>query len=122
MNKVSIKRAYEPSAASDGYRALVDRLWPRGVSKERAALSEWAKEIAPSKQIREAVHSALIDWDEFGARYKGELLANPLYHDWEAKILEILKEKPVTLVTAAKAIDKNHAFVLKELLEGQRQK
>jgi uncharacterized protein YeaO (DUF488 family) len=73
-----MKRVYEPAEASDGYRVLVDRLWPRGVSKERARLDQWLKEIAPSADLRTEWHHNPERHDEFTARYVSELDANPV--------------------------------------------
>jgi uncharacterized protein YeaO (DUF488 family) len=69
----AIKRVYEPAAEADGYRVLVDRLWPRGVSKARAALDEWAKDVAPSPDLRSEWHHHRERFEEFAARYRAEL-------------------------------------------------
>ena len=73
----AMKRVYDAPEPSDGYRVLVDRLWPRGVSKERAELDEWAKDVAPSPELRKEWHGAPERHDEFVARYAAELDANP---------------------------------------------
>src|SRR3954462_9452812 len=74
---VRIKRIYDEPADSDGFRVLVDRLWPRGVSKERAALGRWAKEVAPSTELRNWFHAHPDRFDEFAERYRAELGTNP---------------------------------------------
>lgn len=68
-----LKRAYEPAEATDGYRVLVDRLWPRGLSKERAQIDEWAKELAPSTELRQWFGHAPSRWEEFARDYRAEL-------------------------------------------------
>jgi uncharacterized protein YeaO (DUF488 family) len=112
---IRLKRIYEPSSASDGYRILVDRMWPRGVSRRRAALSAWAKEIAPSPELRTWFNLMPERWEEFCARYRRELEAHA------AELSEIrakAKRKTVTLLFAAKNHTQNQAIVLKQALEG----
>src|SRR6187200_1307966 len=94
-----MKRVYEPAAASDGYRVLVDRLWPRGVKKERAELDEWAKDAAPSPELRTEWHHHRERFDEFAARYREELDADPA----GAALLETGRQHDrVTLVFGAR--------------------
>lgn len=114
-----VKRIYEASADDDGYRVLVDRLWPRGVSKEQAQLDEWLKEIAPSTELRKWFDHDADKFDEFTERYKSELT------DREKAVnhlLEMATEQPVTLLYAAKDEDHNHAKVLKEFLNNSTNK
>jgi uncharacterized protein YeaO (DUF488 family) len=109
-----IKRIYEEPAASDGYRVLVDRLWPRGVSKERAALDDWAKEVAPSAELRTWFDHDPAKFDEFTARYKTELKANPAVNE----LLSQTKDKPtITLLYGAKDPVINQANVLQQYLQ-----
>lgn len=113
MSEFVVKRVYEPAEKSDGYRVLVDRLWPRGISKERADLDLWDKDIAPSAQIRkEFGHKAeMFDW--FKAQYLGELTQNPAVGEFYKKV----EGKPkVTLVYAAKDPRINHAVILRDFL------
>lgn len=112
---IKIKRAYETSSTDDGFRILIDRLWPRGVSKEKANLNLWMKEIAPSDSLRKWFSHDLHKWEEFKRRYmdelkdKGKLLS---------KIKDIENEnKTVTLVYAAKDKEHNNAIVLKDKLK-----
>ncbi|GAA2039421.1 DUF488 domain-containing protein [Agromyces tropicus] len=114
---IAIKRVYDAPAASDGYRVLVDRLWPRGISKERAELDEWAKDAAPSPSLRTEWHHADADrFDEFAARYRGELDENPAAH----ALLEAAgRHERVTLLFGAKDEQRNHAAVLRDWL-GER--
>ena len=72
--EIVLKRVYEDASLEDGYRVLVDRIWPRGISKEKAALDEWDKDLAPSTELREWFHHDPLLWDEFSRKYKEELL------------------------------------------------
>jgi len=105
----AMKRVYEPAEASDGYRVLVDRLWPRGVKKERAELDEWAKDAAPSPELRAEWHHHRERFDEFAVRYREELDDNPA----ATALLETGREHDrVTLVFAARDEQVNHVSVL----------
>ncbi|MCK8610438.1 DUF488 domain-containing protein [Agromyces sp. C10] len=106
----AMKRVYEPAAASDGYRVLVDRLWPRGISKERAELDEWAKDVAPSPELRAEWHRADGDrFAEFAARYRAELDDNLA----AGALLAAGRERGrVTLLFGARDERVNHAAVL----------
>jgi len=110
----AVKRVQEPKSAQDGHRVLVDRLWPRGISKARAALDEWCADIAPSTALRRWYHADLSRWREFRTRYRAELHAQPT-------ALEPLRERAarqrVTLLYAARDTQRNHALVLREVLE-----
>jgi len=110
---IKIKRAYEPASRSDGYRILVDRLWPRGLSREKAHLNLWMKEIGPSNELRKWFHeNPEKRWREFSKEYLAELRKN--HHLKELK--ELIKTKRVvTLVYASKNI-KNNALVLAKRL------
>ena len=112
--KVAIKRVYEEAADADGFRVLVDRLWPRGVSKEKAKLDLWAKDVAPTTALRQWFGHDPAKWDEFGKRYTAELAAN---HAALAALADALKGRPmVTLVYGAKDEEHNQAVVLREVL------
>ena len=109
------KRAYEPAAASDGYRVLVDRLWPRGVSKAKARLDAWEKEVAPSPALREWYGHDPAKWPEFRRRYAWELrtsAAQTVLDDLTRRA----KRGRVTLVYASKAADISDVAVLERLL------
>jgi uncharacterized protein YeaO (DUF488 family) len=115
MRDVKIKRIYEESASEDGYRVLVDRLWPRGVTKERAHLNEWAKDIAPSTELREWFSHDPARMSEFRTRYLRELHAT---HSLELVVLAKESDKTrVTLLYAAHDPKVNHAIVLKEAIQ-----
>lgn len=110
-----IKRVYEPASEDDGYRVLVDRLWPRGVSKERAALDWWDKDIAPSPELRKWFGHRAERFEEFSEQYIAELDANS---EAVAALLDLQREHPlVTLVYAAKDPQCNHAMVLCDYLQ-----
>ncbi|WP_337174921.1 DUF488 domain-containing protein [Paludisphaera sp.] len=117
-SRVRLKRAYLPAEPDDGARILVDRLWPRGVSKEKAALDEWMKDVGPSTELRKWFGHDPERWDEFRRRYRGELR----HHAEELGRLRALAgEGTVTLVYAARDEEHNEAVVLREvLLEGDR--
>lgn len=109
-----IKRIYEKTGSSDGLRILVDRLWPRGVSKERATLNEWMKDIAPSPELRVWFNHDPAKFKEFSARYAAELHINPVMK----QLVAIVKQnKNVTLLYAAKDPVVNHAAVLLREIE-----
>ena len=109
MGQVDIKRVYEQAADEDGVRILVDRLWPRGVSKERAALSGWLKDVAPSPDLRRWWHHDPDRFEDFARRYRTELDDNPTLED----LLSIVREHDrTTLVYAAKNPAVNHALIL----------
>ena len=116
---VRLKRAYEPPAGSDGYRVLIDRLWPRGVSKEQAQLDEWARELAPSSELRRWFGHDPAKFDEFRRRYREELAGRE-----EEKLRELrlrARAGTLTLVYGARDRQHNDAVVLAELLrQGQR--
>ena len=113
MKKIKIKRIYDEASGDDGYRVLVDRLWPRGISKKDAHLDEWNKEIAPSSELRKWFDHEESRFDEFTHRYREELKAK----ENELKELqERTKDKAVCLLYAAKETEFNQAVVLKDVL------
>jgi uncharacterized protein YeaO (DUF488 family) len=112
--KIVIKRAYEPAEKSDGYRVLVDRLWPRGVKKENLALDEWCKDIAPSTELREWFKHDPEKFKEFTVRYEHELKKSKVPQE----LLERAgKAATITLIYAAHDTEHNHAKVLQAYLE-----
>ena len=114
MSAFQIKRIYEPVAAGDGYRVLVDRLWPRGISKDAATLDDWARNIAPSHELRRWFGHDPKRWQEFQRRYKEELAAQT---DALEGLRERAKRGAITLLFSAKDEVHNQAVVLKEVLE-----
>lgn len=113
---LSLKRAYEPAAPEDGYRILIDRLWPRGVSKEEAALDDWLKEIAPSIDLRKWFGHDPSRWREFQRRYRAELRGHTEELD---RIRHLAKARHVTLVYSAHDDQHNDALVLQNVLLGR---
>jgi len=113
---VRTKRAYEPATPSDGYRVLVDRLWPRGVSKEAARLDLWAKEVAPSPGLRAWFGHNPARFPEFAERYRRELAQSPAREVF-VELLGHAAEGRVTLVYGARDEGRNNAIVLKREIE-----
>jgi uncharacterized protein YeaO (DUF488 family) len=115
--QVRIKRVYEPAAKDDGFRVLVDRLWPRGVTKAEAQIGLWAKGIAPSTRLRQWFGHDPDRWTEFQKRYKEELRASDARDELKRVIDEAKGHKTVTLLYGAKDAERNQAVVLKALFE-----
>ncbi|MCB2053352.1 MAG: DUF488 family protein [Geminicoccaceae bacterium] len=113
MVQIRLKRAYDPPAAGDGRRVLVDRIWPRGVSKKDLALDDWCKDLAPSTELRHWFDHDADRWDEFKKRYAKELDARPEAFD---ALCDHVRAGRVTLVFAAKDVEHNNAVALKELI------
>jgi len=111
---VKLKRAYEPADPGDGFRILVDRLWPRGISKEKAKIDLWLKEIAPSTELRKWFGHDPEKWQEFKKRYKAELNKNRLPVD---ELKTILNSGPATLIYSARDKEHNDAVVLCEYFQ-----
>jgi uncharacterized protein YeaO (DUF488 family) len=116
----AIKRIYELPADADGWRVLVDRLWPRGVARDRAHLDEWLKDAAPSPALRAWFGHKSENFDEFSRLYRAELAKEPAQKSAVARLLEIEKTRGVTLVYAAKSETINHAAVLRAFLLEQK--
>lgn len=114
--KVALKRVYEPPSPADGTRILVDRLWPRGLSKEKARIDLWLKEIAPTTELRRWFDHDPAKWDEFQRRYRAELDANV---DAVSELKAALSDGPATLVYGAKDEAHNDAVVLADYLSGR---
>ncbi|MCM3726181.1 DUF488 family protein [Neobacillus cucumis] len=121
MSNVFIKRIYEPYDEMDGCRILVDRLWPRGISKDAAKLSFWFKEVAPSNELRKSFCHVPELFEEFRTKYLVELRTDNEKGDLVKKILELAEEDRVTLLYGAKEPIYNHAQVLMEELRHKRQ-
>jgi uncharacterized protein YeaO (DUF488 family) len=112
---MKIKRAYEKPSNDDGFRVLVDQLWPRGLTKERAAIDLWMKDIAPSTALRQWFSHDPVKWDEFRKKYRQELKDKK---ELIEKINRLAREKKsLTLLFAAKDVEHNNAVVLGELLQ-----
>ena len=109
---VRVKRVYDAPAKTDGLRVLVDRLWPRGLTKDKAGVDLWLKDAAPSTELRKAYHADELSFAEFTKRYRKELDPSTLEPVREA----LAAGKAVTLLFASRQIEQNHAHVLSELL------
>ena len=110
---IQLKRIYEPSSKEDGYRILVDRLWPRGFTKEKAALDLWLKEIAPSTELRKWFGHDPEKWKEFQKKYRIELKQNKEALD---RLMDYIKKGKVTLLYGAKDEEHNEAQVIKDFI------
>lgn len=111
--KIAVKRIYEPAASDDGYRILIDRLWPRGIKKEVAGIDEWCKEVAPSAKLRTWFGHDPEKWTEFKKKYKDELKDNTAWKELQ----ELVQTKrKITLLYGARDEVHNQAVVLADLL------
>jgi uncharacterized protein YeaO (DUF488 family) len=117
---VALKRVYEKPSLSDGKRVLVDRLWPRGMTKEQARVDRWLRDLAPSDELRRWFHERPEYFAIFRKRYLKELSTPACIHALEELYSLVNAAKKVTLLYASKNTDQNNATVLKELLEGMR--
>ncbi|MGH7013349.1 MAG: DUF488 domain-containing protein [Stellaceae bacterium] len=116
---VQLKRAYEPPAPRDGTRILVDRLWPRGVSKAKAHIDLWLKDVAPSTALRQWFGHDPARWSEFRRRYRAELKRQP---EALAQLRTLARKERITLVFGARDERRNQAVVLKATVAGRRAK
>jgi uncharacterized protein YeaO (DUF488 family) len=112
-SNVRLKRAYEPPATDDGTRILIDRLWPRGLTKERAAIDQWMKDISPSTKLRKWFGHDPARWDEFRRRYAQEVHKNSALLE---QLRSLAQRGPITLVYSAHDEKHNDAVELKELI------
>lgn len=113
MHRIEIRRIYEPASAHDGLRVLVDRIWPRGISREAAAIDHWARDLAPSTDLRKWFHHDRERWEEFQRRYRAEL--EP-HRSALADLLARADSGGMTLLFAARDTRRNHAVVLRDVL------
>ena len=113
MNNIRIKRVYEPASLDDGYRVLVDRIWPRGLTKEKVHADLWLKEIAPSNELRAWFHHDPTLREEFKKRYFAELELQPQI---VTRLLDLAMQGPVTLLFSASDTELNNAVVLADYL------
>ncbi|MCM3115979.1 DUF488 family protein [Neobacillus sp. MER 74] len=116
MDKILMKRVYEPVEEMDGFRILIDRLWPRGISKDTAKLSNWFKDLAPSNELRKWFCHKPELFEEFRNRYLEELRTDGQKQEYIRQIFEMAARGPVTLLYGAKDPVYNHARVLMEEL------
>lgn len=114
LHEIRLKRAYDAPDATDGLRVLVDRLWPRGVTKQAAHIDEWVKTLAPTKELRQWFDHDPAKWDGFRERYFRELDGR---EQGVAEVLALCRKQPVTLVFSARDTKHCNAVALKEYLE-----
>jgi uncharacterized protein YeaO (DUF488 family) len=111
---IQLKRVYQAASQGDGYRLLVDRIWPRGLGKEEARIDDWMKEIAPSTALRKWFGHEPAKWEEFRRRYFAELSLRP---ELVERLVQMAGSRPLTLVYSAKDEEHNNAVALREYLE-----
>ncbi|MDI6856771.1 MAG: DUF488 family protein [Dehalococcoidia bacterium] len=112
---VRVKRAYEPSSPEDGVRVLTERLWPRGIAKEKLAIDAWLREIAPSPELRRWYNHEPEKWDEFQRRYRREL-QGPRQQDLVAELAEKAAAGTLTLVYGSRDTERNSSVILAEVI------
>lgn len=117
MAEIKLRRAYDEKGQDDGYRVLIDRLWPRGIKKEELSYSWWPKDIAPSDELRKSFDHDTEKFESFKKEYKKELEEKSIKSEFLDKVKKQLKKHNVTLVYGAKDTEHNQAVVLKEWLE-----
>ena len=117
---VHLKRVYDAPSLQDGARVLVDRLWPRGLTKEAAALDAWMKEISPSNELRKWFHAHPAQWSKFREKYLAELTTGEAHAALQQLHDLARKRRGLTLLFASKNLERNNATVLKELVDGER--
>lgn len=117
VGNVKLKRAYEQPESEDGVRLLVDRLWPRGVKKEEAAIDEWMKELAPSTELRKWFGHDPDRWEEFRERYAKEVNEHP---DQLKQLRALARKGAITLVYSAHDEEHNNAVALRDIILGRR--
>jgi uncharacterized protein YeaO (DUF488 family) len=116
---IRIRRVYDEPSSEDGTRVLVDRIWPRGLAKEAANLDDWARDVAPSTELRKWYAHDPTNFPEFSSRYRAELEA-PTSRQAVAHLRELATDRPLTLLTASKDLDHSQAAVLAEVLRESR--
>ncbi|MEU9501453.1 DUF488 family protein [Streptomyces sp. NPDC048196] len=114
---IRVRRVYEPAEKADGARVLVDRLWPRGLSKEDARLTEWCKEVAPSSELRRWYGHEEGRFERFAERYRAELAQEEAAGEALERLRGLADQGPLTLLTATKEVPLSHVAVLVEVLE-----
>ncbi|MFF7051342.1 DUF488 domain-containing protein [Streptomyces griseorubiginosus] len=112
---VRVRRVYDPPEPADGVRVLVDRLWPRGLSKDAARVDAWPKELTPSTELRRWYHAGEGSYEEFAERYEAELAAPEAVESLD-RLRELARQGDMTLLTASKTPEQSHATVLVGLL------
>ena len=119
LPQITVMRAYDIGEADNGYRILVDRLWPRGLTKQELHVSEWLKELAPSAELRRWFDHRPERWDAFRKRYASELRT---HRDEVDRLVNLAARRRVVLLFGARDVEYNNAVALREILEAQRAK
>ena len=114
--RISIKRVYGPASPADGKRILAERLWPRGLTKEKANVDLWLKEVAPSTALRKSFHGDEMTWPEFRRRYIEEVRNNPAPFD---QLVTESEAGPIVLLYGSRETEQNHAIILRELVRAR---
>ena len=117
---VRLKRVYDPPSLQDGARVLVDRLWPRGLTKEAASLDLWLKDVAPSNELRKWFHAHPPQWNKFREKYLAELTTGEAHAALQQLHDLTRKRRGLTLLFASKNVEQNNALVLQQLIDGDR--
>ena len=120
MGMIQVKRIYEEKQDSDGYRILVDRIWPRGISKEKANLYRWAKEIAPSTELRRWYGHETERFEKFAEEYERELEQNENAGEFVRECCQLMKYRNITFLFSSTSVDENNAIVLAKWIEKKR--
>lgn len=115
-DQVRLRRAYDPAEDGDGYRVLVDRLWPRGIKRDALQIDEWTRDVAPSADLRKWYGHQVDRWDEFRRRYRDELSTGSAASALDS-LVEHARQGPLTLVFGARDVEHSQAEVLRELIE-----
>lgn len=116
MKEIQVKRVYDPPEAGDGQRVLVDRLWPRGLSKEKAGIHLWVRDLAPSNELRKWYQHDSAKWETFRARYFAELDRQP---EAVTELIEASKGSVITLLFSSRELELNNAVALRDYLLGK---
>jgi uncharacterized protein YeaO (DUF488 family) len=117
---VRLKRVYDPPSPQDGARVLVDRLWPRGLTKQAAALDLWLKDVAPSNELRQWFHAHPQQWSKFRKKYLAELTTGEAHNALQQLHDLARKRRGLTLLFASRNVEQNNALVLQQLIDGDR--
>lgn len=115
---IVLKRVYEAPAPEDGARVLVDRLWPRGLTKDQASLDAWLRDLAPSNELRKWFHAHPLQWTKFRQKYLAELRSQPAHAALQQLHQLQRSHRRLTLLFASKNVEQNNAVVLKQVVEG----
>lgn len=119
QHNIKVKRSYDDDAPEDGIRLLVDKLWPRGRTRESLHIAGWFKNLAPSNELRESYHQGAMDYPEFCEKYRAALAENPATKDFLSLVKAYLAGQDVTLLFSSKNQAENNATALKDYIQDQ---